>query len=86
MDPKDCKLTSTNPINVIYGKQYYLPSISKSSTTSTFTRKVKYIDNLDASGNYELTSTNGKTLTSYDDFYYKRESDGAKLYSTDAQA
>ena len=86
LDPKDCKLTSTNPINVIYGKQYYLPSISKSSTTSTFTRKVKYIDNLDASGNYELTSTDGKTLTSYDDFYYKRESDGAKLYSTDAQA
>lgn len=85
LDPKDCKLSSTNPINVIYGKQYYLPSISKSSTTSTFTRKIKYIDNLDASGNYELTSTNGKTLTSYDDFYYKRESDGAKLYSTDAQ-
>lgn len=86
LDPKDCKLTSTSPINVIYGKQYYLPSISKSSTTSTFTRKIKYIDNLDASGNYELTSTDGKTLTSYDDFYYKRESDGAKLYSTDAQA
>lgn len=86
LDPKDCKLTSTNPINVIYGKQYYLPSISKSSTTDTFTRKIKYVDNLDASGNYELTSTNGKTLTSYDDFYYKRESDGAKLYSTDAQA
>lgn len=85
LDPKDCKLTSTNPINVIYGKQYYLPSISKSSTTDTFTRKIKYIDTLDPAGNYELTSTDGKTLTSYDDFYYKRESDSVKLYSTDAQ-
>lgn len=86
LDPKDCKLSSTNDIKVIYGKQFYLPSISKSSTTNTFTRKIKYIDTLDPAGNYELTSTDGKTLTSYDDFYYKRESDGAKLYSTDAQA
>ena len=85
LDPKDCKLSSTNDIKVIYGKQFYLPSISKSPTTSTFTRKIKYIDTLDPAGNYELTSTDGKTLTSYDDFYYKRESDGVKLYSTDAQ-
>ena len=86
LDPKDCKLSSTNDVKVTYGKQFYLPSISKSPTTSTFTRKIKYIDTLDPAGNYELTSTDGKTLTSYDDFYYKRESDGVKLYSTDAQA
>lgn len=85
VDPKDCKLSSTTPINVTYGKQYYLPSISKSFTTSRFTRKMKFIDTLDASGNYELTSTDGETRTSYDDFYFKRESDGKKLYPGEAQ-
>ena len=85
LDPKDCKLSSTTPIDVTYGKQYYLPSISKSFTISKFTRKMKFIDTLDASGNYELTSTEGETRTSYDDFYFKRESDGKKLYPGDAQ-
>lgn len=84
VDPGDCKVSSTS-ISTNYGKQFYLPSISKATATSSFTRKLKFVDTLDASGNFETQSSEGKTKTTYDDFYFKRNSDGAKLYPGEAQ-
>ena len=84
VDPGDCKVSSTS-ISTNYGKQFYLPSISKAAATSSFTRKLKFVDTLDASGNFETQSSECKTKTTYDDFYFKRNSDGTKVYPGEAQ-